>query len=323
MLGSESPNAAPDAVALSGGSQLQRFKRWLRPVLGGAAVVFVVYACVKLASQWESDKVQVSLVPLVASLLPLALGTILLALGWQWLLERMLGRRIPTRPALCLHIESQLARYTPGKVGMPLVRIAGASQLGSPGATIASSVVLEVMPFLAVGGAVGFFCLWLTADRARGVLALAGDLGIIGLLVCGAATLLLVVVDRRRFPARLNKLLAISGEGPLVPVSVPLAHLAYWLTWAAHGYLASRSVGVDPSASLASAGLYVLAPIGGFLALATPSGLGVREAIISVGLAPLAGPAPAVAAAIVSRAVSMLVDFLAWVAARAFFKVSS
>jgi glycosyltransferase 2 family protein len=317
----DEPPAASESAPVVGSAQLQRFKRWLRLFLGAAAVVFVAYACFKLAARWESGKVKVSLLPLVISMVPLALGTVVLALGWQWLLERMLGRRIPTKPAVCLHIESQLARYTPGKVGMPLVRIAGATQLGSPGSTIASSVLIEVLPFLSVGGGVGFLCLWLTADRAQGALGLVSDLGIVGLVLFSALTLLLVLVDRRRFPARLNKLLGTSGEGPLVPLSVPLAHVAYWLTWAVHGYLASRSVGIEASASLAGTGLYVLAPIAGFLALATPSGIGVREAVISVSLAPLAGPAPAVAAAIVSRATSMLVDFLAWVVARAFFKV--
>jgi uncharacterized membrane protein YbhN (UPF0104 family) len=97
---------------------------------------------------------------------------------------------------------------------------------------------------------------------------------------------------------------------------MPLAHAGYWLTWAVHGYLASRAVGIPHAPALAGAGLYVLAPIAGFLALITPSGIGVREAVLSVGLTPMVGPAPALAAAIVSRAASIAVDILAWGVAR-------
>ena len=97
-----------------------------------------------------------------------------------------------------------------------------------------------------------------------------------------------------------------------VPRRGPLAHALYWLTWAAHGYLAARSVGISSAHAWSGSAFYVLAPIAGILALATPSGIGVREAVLSMGLAPLVGTAPAVAAAIVSRAVSLLVDCLVW-----------
>jgi hypothetical protein len=101
-----------------------------------------------------------------------------------------------------------------------------------------------------------------------------------------------------------------------VPARVPVAHLGYWLMWAIHGYLTSLCVGASHSAALAGAGAYVLAPIAGFLALASPSGIGIREAILSMVLMPTMGAAPAVAAAIMSRATSMLIDVLSWAVAR-------
>jgi uncharacterized membrane protein YbhN (UPF0104 family) len=91
-----------------------------------------------------------------------------------------------------------------------------------------------------------------------------------------------------------------------------VAHALYWLTWAVHGYFAARAVGISSPHAVYGAGLYVLGPIAGILALATPSGIGVREAVMSMGLAPVVGPAPAVAAAIVSRATSLVVDCLVW-----------
>jgi uncharacterized membrane protein YbhN (UPF0104 family) len=80
--------------------------------------------------------------------------------------------------------------------------------------------------------------------------------------------------------------------------------------------LVSRAVGVPAEGAFATSGLYVLAPILGFIALAAPAGLGVREAALSIGLAASVGPAGAVVAAIVSRAGSLLIDVALWLLAK-------
>ena len=49
-------------------------------------------------------------------------------------------------------------------------------------------------------------------------------------------------------------------------------------------------------------------------ALAAPAGVGVREAILSISLAPAVGSAPALAIAVASRAASLVADVIAWAA---------
>jgi len=290
-----------------------RLRLLARLILGVASAIFVVVACYKLAQRWESGKVAVSWGWLLASALPIALGTVILAIGWKWLMERMAGREIPLRPCLTLHFESQMARYTPGKVGMPLVRMAGAERLGVSAAVAGYSVLTESISMVAVGGVVGFALLLATTGASGGLAKAFGVLGVLGLGAFVLVTLVLVFVDRRRLPAIVIKLMkAEDGPGPLVPRRGPIAHALYWLTWAGHGYLAARAVGIGSVHAFGGSGLYVLAPIAGILALATPSGIGVREAVLSMGLAPVVGPAPAVATAIVSRAVSLVVDCGVW-----------
>lgn len=299
--------------AESGKLDLKKLRLVARLVLGGASAVFVAVACYKLATRWQSGKVTVSWPWLVASGLPIALGTVILALSWKWLMERMVGKKLPVVPCLTLHFESQMARYTPGKVGIPLVRMAGAEKLGVPAAVAGYSVLTESISMVAVGGVVGFAALLAMNSGTASVTETFGKVGLLGLLAFVAVTLVLVLVDRRLLPAFVTKLMrAEAGTGPLVPRRGPLAHALYWLTWAAHGYLAARSVGISSVHAWSGSAFYVLAPIAGILALATPSGIGVREAVLSMGLAPLVGTAPAVAAAIVSRAVSLLVDCLVW-----------
>lgn len=292
--------------------RVSRIKLAARIVLGGASAIFIAVACYKLASRWESGKVTLHWGWVVASGLPIALGTFILAIGWKWIMERMVGHGVPLRPALTLHFESQMARYTPGKVGMPLVRMAGAAQLGVPASVAGYSVLTESISMVAVGGIVGFALLLMTTGGAGGVLAAFGKLGALGLLAFVVVGLVLVFVDRRRLPPIALRLMKAEGTGPLVPRRGPVAHALYWLTWAVHGYFAARAVGISSTHAVYGSGLYVLGPIAGILALATPSGIGVREAVMSMGLAPVVGPAPAVAAAIVSRATSLVVDCLVW-----------
>lgn len=292
--------------------KLARVKLAARIILGGASAVFIAIACYKLATRWESGKVTLSWAWTLAAGVPIAVGTVILAVGWKWIMERMVGHGIPLRPALTLHFESQMARYTPGKVGMPLVRMAGADKLGVPASVAGYSVLTESISMVAVGGIVGFALLVGTSGGAGGILATFGQLGVLGLLAFVVVGIALVFVDRRRFPAIVTRLMKAEGTGPLVPRRGPVAHALYWLTWAVHGYFAARSVGISSAHAIYGAGLYVLAPIAGILALATPSGIGVREAVMSMGLAPVVGPAPAVAAAIVSRATSLVVDCLVW-----------
>lgn len=288
----------------------------LRIILGVGSFVFVGFALKGLVTRWDSSRVSIGWLSLALSFLPLGFGVFLLALSWKWLLEGMTGRAVPTRPALALHFESQLARYTPVKVGVPLVRMAGAPQLGVPTSPIGASVVIELLPYLSVGGAVGFFCLWLGSAHAEGALQALGRWGSVGLVVFGVVTVGLITVPRRFYPRFVLRVLKVEGEGPLIPSRVPLAHAGYWLTWALHGFLTSLAVGSTPQAAFGSAGMYVIGPVAGFLALVTPAGIGVREAIVAVGLAPTLGTAPALAAALVSRISSLIVDVLAWLYGR-------
>jgi glycosyltransferase 2 family protein len=291
---------------------MQRIKLIARIVLGSASAVFIAVASYKLASRWESGKVSLSWGWLLAASVPIALGAVILAVGWKWIMERMVGHRIALRPSLTLHFESQMARYTPGKVGMPLVRMAGAERLGVPASVAGYSVLTESISMVAVGGIVGFSLLFATTGGAGGVLEAFGELGVLGLVAFVLIGLVLVFVDRRHLPPMVVRAMKAEGGGPLVPRRGPVAHALYWLTWAVHGYLAARAVGISSAHAIYGSGLYVLGPIAGILALATPSGIGVREAVMSMGLAPVVGPAPAVAAAIVSRAISLLVDCLVW-----------
>jgi hypothetical protein len=96
-----------------------------------------------------------------------------------------------------------------------------------------------------------------------------------------------------------------------------LAFLGVWMAWLAHGVLIVLAVGGSIHAAVAGAPWFALAPIAGFLALVAPGGIGVREAVITMGLAPSIGAPAALTVALLSRAYSLGMDVATWLAARA------
>lgn len=303
----------PDEGAQSGGAKPTTLglKRRLGPWLMAVALVFVGYSAWDLGHRWQKTQVSLDLPWALASILPLGVGCLIQARGWIALIERMTDRRVPRGPALSLYMDSQLARYTPGMIGLPFVRMAGAARLGVPARAIGSSVGLEMLSWTAVGGGIGFASLfWLRTQS--GLTALLGAWAVPIVIGFAAVVLALSCLNRTRLPAFVMRALKVEGKGPLVPVSLLFSHFLYWGSWLAHGALLSHAFGAPPAMALATSGLYALATVGGFVALAAPAGVGIREAILSLSLAPTIGSAPALAIAVASRAASLGADVVAW-----------
>jgi hypothetical protein len=286
-------------------------KKRLGPLFMGVAFLFVAYSAWDLAHKWQHAKVSLDPLWALGSVLPLMFGCLAQGRGWIALIERMTARRVPRGVALSLYMDSQLARYTPGMVGLPFVRMAGAARLGVPAVTVGSSVGLEMLSWTAVGGGIGFASLFFLPTRS-GLTALLGAWAVPIVLAFAAIVIALTGVDRARLPAFVVRVLKVPGRGPLVPFALLLAHALYWSSWAVHGFLLTRAFGAAPGIALESSGLFALATVGGFVALAAPAGVGVREAILSVSLAPAVGAAPALAIAVASRAASLTADVVAW-----------
>jgi hypothetical protein len=307
------PDFRADDASGSNARRKAGLKKRLGPLFMGIAFLFVAYSAWDLAHKWQSSKVTLNLPWALASVLPLGVGCLIQGRGWIALIERMTERREPRGSALSLYMDSQLARYTPGMVGLPFVRMAGAARLGVSALSVGSSVGLEMLSWTAVGGGVGFASLFFLPERS-GLTALLGAWAIPIVVGFSAIVIALTCVDRARLPGFVVRALKVAGSGPLVPFALLLAHALYWATWAAHGFLLTRAFGAGAGIALATSGLYALATVGGFVALAAPAGVGVREAILSVSLAPALGSAPALGIAVASRAASLCADVLVWFA---------
>jgi hypothetical protein len=290
--------------------------RALRIVMAILALSFVSWSLYGLVKRWDGASLHVDWALVAIGSIPLAIGVALQAVVWTYFARRLAEKQLPFGPSVALYMESMLARYLPGKVGLVVVRVAGGPSIGMSGKLVAVSILLEMLSFTAVGGMVGSLALAVSPNRD----AIVGALGSwVWVLVAGFTFSLVVLLatDRKHLPVRVKKFLGVEGTtGVLLPWWLPIAHVGYWSTWVIHGYLTTMAVGAPSGLALAAAGLYALAVLAGFLAVVAPAGAGVREAVISLALAPVVGSAAALAAVVISRIGSVIMDVVVWLLSR-------
>jgi uncharacterized membrane protein YbhN (UPF0104 family) len=285
-------------------SRATRRPRWLTvAVLAVVAGFFVA----TLATRWN-DVISLKwrLRPGVFALacVLLAISYALVACLWGLALRRAAGTRLAA--GVRIWFLSNLARYVPGNVwsyvgAVELARREGVARRTTL-AVMALTQVLSVGVALLVGLPV------LLAERARlGRPALLGAVVVVAVagLAAGFRRQLLALA-RRRLPG--------FEPGDLTPSAgtVALLVLGYAGYWAVTGLafatlvasLYPLAAGDVPLVVAAYAGAYAA----GFLALLTPAGLGVREGVLVVALAPVLPAGPALVVALVSRVWMMLTE---------------
>jgi uncharacterized membrane protein YbhN (UPF0104 family) len=272
-----------------------------------AAAVVIAFVAVALRSQWR----QVAaagwhFAPGALTLATVVLGVSFVLVAWLWGVALAARSPVRVRRGVRIWFLANLARYVPGSVwsyvgAVELARKEGADRhqtLAVMALTQALSVGVAVLTGLPV----------LVAERASlGKAALLG-----AAVVAGGAVL--VVAARRPLLALLARRFPGVSPRDLVPAPALAARLiaGYALYWVVAGLafaLFVRSLHPLASADIpAVVAAYAAAYAAGFLALFTPAGLGVREAVLVVALSGVLPAGPAVAVAVGSRLWMTLVE---------------
>lgn len=245
------------------------------------------------------------------------------ALALQYLLGFAIWRRclraagalLTARQAADTWVPSLVARYVPGKVWSHGVRVAVARRAGIALPAVSAAVGWEVLLALGVGSIVALVALQGTPVDSRIRSALMG-LALTTFAVIMAAQLL-----ARR--ARVRPWLTRAGLAQPLPAPTLIAlagaqGAAFALYGFAHWCLARAITPLGAGDLPMITGAVALAWMGGYLAFFTPAGLGVREGLLALLLAPALGAAPVVLLAALSRLASVVVEillFAAWLAA--------
>jgi uncharacterized membrane protein YbhN (UPF0104 family) len=278
----------------------------LRPLAVALVVAAVAYAVERDWTAVSRTVSRLSPLTVAASLLGALVGLLATVKSWQHLLHG-LGSPLRTVPASQVFLTGQLARYLPGSVWAFLLQ----AQLGrrhaiprtrsligvllAVGVTTVSGLSLAVVTIPALESQWGSW-VWLLA---------AGPLGLVCLLP-------------RVLTALANLALRVLRRPPLVqplPGRAVLAALLWSLvSWGAYGgqlwILGRDSSGLGVGSLPLATGAFALAVCAGFVAFVLPSGVGVREAVITVSLTSVMAPGTALAIALVSRLVCTAADVI-------------
>lgn len=292
---------------------MSRFRLWLSRGLTGLAVVGVAWASFDLSKRLASEELVLRLEWLAPALVGLLCGYAAMC----WFFVGFVRRHTRGSPGLWsmveLYLRSLLARYVPGKVLVPAMRMAAADGMAMPAVLLGAGVMLEGIAWLSMG-ALTCFALGLSMPGQ-----LAGLLGVSRPWLWGALAaaltflVLAATVDLERYPTKLRKLMGMQvAKGPLVPARLLVASAILWLGTAVSSAFVAEALGGQGGAANLAAFATVAASLVGFLALPVPAGLGVREAAFVMIVAPAMGERWAIAAGLIARALAIFAECALW-----------
>jgi hypothetical protein len=239
----------------------------------------------------------------------------LLGAAWALLLRWRFGVHLHLREWLPIQALAWGGRYLPGKLGLLAGKFALLGRGGLDGPRLAQSVLWEQLAFvLSAAVAAAIFLMDPIAGLPGAIREHWGLVRLLGGIGGIAVFLALDDLLRRLWPgARAPG----AGLSPAKRGLLFLLYLAPHLVVGAGGYpvLCAMIPAAAPLGMTGMIGLLALANMAGILAFFAPAGMGVREAVLGVGLVPFA-PLPAVLAfAAVLRLLTLIADALFFVLA--------
>lgn len=256
------------------GSPFIRAVRWISGVAAAVALVFVASIAVADARQWVLGAQRFAVLGLAVALVCAVVTLFTLALAWAWVLNQ-LGVRVELRQALYTWLMSNLYKYIPGQIWMPVGRTVLGARFGVPaGATVVTTIAEQIFGVLASGLvlAVGLRKTW-----AIVILCLLCLAALHPRLVNGA----LAVSDRAS--GRSVRLLRLRTPQLLVLWLVSWVNIALGLAALAGGLWAVGALDVSHARMYAVA--MTASFLSGYFFFGAPAGLGVREGVMLVLLA--------------------------------------
>lgn len=273
--------------------------------IGVAGVAFVVQRIIRDRAEIADALAAAAPAWLVVGGVAGSVAMTLIGVNWIGIIRHG-GAIVRWRRGLSWFFVGQLGKYVPGGI-WPIV---GQAELAHRGATprpvaYASTAMSMVATFLGAA----------TVGAATGLIAPTASRWIPALLATGVAAVAVLVsapparraADRVAHRVTRRELRLPEARWFAVVVA---RHLPVWLAFAGMNVFSVVALGVDVDTRLVVQLVFVtcVSWMAGFVIVGVPGGIGVRETIfISMMTAPL-GAGVAVAAAVLSRVVSIVVD---------------
>ncbi|NMH64855.1 lysylphosphatidylglycerol synthase transmembrane domain-containing protein [Shewanella salipaludis] len=236
------------------------------------------------------------------------------AIAWHLLL-RAVGASPRLPGVLTALLLSQFAKYLPGNVGQHISRAVLAHKMGLTNASIAVTMVLEILLVILAAGGTGLLALWLNNSLLLSSLPQVAAPGKIALLCLLPLALLAGLWLAKSFGLkRLTARFGITSVSLPRPPCLLACYLLYSVNFLIMGlilYLLMAAFGGGPATDFwLLTGVFSLAWIAGFITPGAPAGIGLREAVLVATLDPLYGSAMALSLAIALRLITTSGDGL-------------
>lgn len=303
--------------------------RLLRVVLSVLVTGAVAYTVVRNWPAVAHNLQRVAPATLVLAFVLALLAPIFTLFGWRVLMAD-LGSSVPVPPAAGIFFVGQLGKYVPGSVWSVLAQAEMGTRLHIPRRRTAVVGLISIGMAAITGLVVGLPALPFLLRRQS------------GLAVWGSLLLVLPLVVVLVWPPLLNALVALglrmlrreALERSLSARSILVTAGLFTLAWVASGaqlWVLTRAVAAPGTgqAHLAYVSVcgFALASSLGMFSVLLPAGVGVREGLLAVALAPSLPLGATAAVVVLSRFIVTLVDLVCaaagWVWARSHHLVST
>jgi len=299
---------APPSVSISVRDPRALLLKSLRVGISVAIAASIVYAVVRLWPDVRQTFASLDIWTLLASFVVALAAVGANVKAWQAVLTE-LDHDVSTVAAGRIYLLGQLGKYLPGSVWAFVVQMELSLRAGIPRARgFAGSLVLVGLSTTAalLLGLLGIPVLVQVGGAAVWAVAVLAPLA----LVCAVPPVLSRLIDtflRLLRKPRLNHRLSTLG---LLKVGGWMA--LGWSLFGFHFWLLGVGVSGGHLPSLiGTIGAFALAMTAGMLAVASPSGLGIREAVLVASLSSYVGVGTALGVALASRLVLTGADVLA------------
>ena len=280
---------------------------WLRIAFLALTLLF---GALFVANRWHQLTAVLSRLnwpTVLGSVLLGALGTFLSVLGWRAVLVD-LGGKLDVSAATRVFFVGQLGKYLPGSVWSVLAQAELAKQQNVPRKSALAASILGAALSIAAGLVLAAVLLPFGAHQA--VRRYWWVIAIVPVFV--------LLLHPRVAGAALNRVLRLARRDPLEKSPTYAGTMRAvgwyslgWLVLGLHAWLLVVGLGAAAGRSLpVTVGGFALAFCIGTLFIPAPAGAGVRDVALTVALRPVLSSTAALAAALASRVILAILDFV-------------
>ena len=267
--------------------------RILKFLMTAAALVFLVFAIWVSWQQIAGENFNIRPLYLAASVFFCLLFFFVQAIGWKWCVQR-LSKDVGIGPATSSWFISQVVKYVPGKVMLPIYRVIYGGRMGVEKSKVLLSLMVELVLMTVSSTIVFLLMVPFLSEKVHGFISWP----LLGATCIGG----LVVIHPKVMNFGVNVALKLAKREPVsidFPYKSLLGLLAFFIIgWVFYGTSAVFTIlavanpwGTNIDFFVITTAIFTISWTVGFLTFLTPGGAGVREFFLAIVLMPYMYPA--------------------------------